>query len=640
MATTRRLAAILAADVAGYSRLMGADEEGTHERLKAHLGQLVEPKIREHRGHTVKKTGDGLLAEFASVVDAVRCAAEVQRGMIDRERTVADEWRIRFRIGVNLGDVIVEDDDIFGDGVNVAARLEALAEPGGICVSRTVRDQIRDRLSYPFDDLGEQSVKNIARPVRVYAMRPEAVADLPVSGTPFAAATRRRPAFAAMTAVAATVIVLAIIAWRVWPVPILSPASMTVGSGMPPISKLFVAPRLSIVVLPFTNLSNDPGQQYFADGITEDLTTDLSRIADMLVISRDSAFTYKDKSVNATQIGRELGVRYVLEGSVQRSGNQVRINAQLIDAGTDTHLWADRFDRDIGDLFGLENEVTSRIAVALNFELIGAEATRPTEHPDALDYILRGRAAFLKPTSRDTYAEAIGLFEHALALDPGSVEAQSALAGALAGRVLEGMTNSRAADIERAEELAGQALALSPRSPAAHAARGQVLRAQDLYKEAIPEYETVIAFNRNAVGAVSALADCKLHAGPIEEVIPLQEQAIRLSPRDPLISNMYGRIGIAYLLQSQIDAAILWLEKARDANPTRSFTHGALAAAYALKGNTERAVVELAEARRLNPDFYRSATRIKARYSEVPRMRALFEATYLAGLRKAGMPEE
>jgi TolB-like protein len=384
MPSVRRLTAILAADVAGYSRLMGVDEEGTHERLKAHLRELVEPKIKEHRGRIVKNTGDGFLAEFASVVDAVRCAVEVQRGMAEREPEVPDERRITFRIGINLGDVIAEEHDIFGDGVNVAARLEALAEPGGICVSRVVRDQVRDRLDYSFEDMGEQQVKNISRPMRVYAVRPEAVAGAPRSRAPLAA----------------------------------------------PVSHSAGVPRLSIVVLPFTNMSSDPEQGYFGDGITEDLTTDLSRIADMLVISRNSAFTYKDKPVNAKQVGRELGVRYVLEGSVRRSGNQVRVNAQLIDAQTDAHLWAERFDGDTGDLFAVQDEITSRIAVALDLELVSAEVTRPIEHPDALDYILRARAARLKPPSRENRAEVISLFERALALDPQSVEAQSRLASA------------------------------------------------------------------------------------------------------------------------------------------------------------------------------------------------------------------
>jgi adenylate cyclase len=303
--TTRRLAAILAADVVGYSRLMGADEEGTHERLKALRRQLIDQKIKEHQGRIVKTIGDGLLVEFASVVNAVRCAAEVQQGMIDREPGLPDERRIKIRIGINLGDVIADDDDIFGDGVNVAARLEALAEPGEICVSGVVRDQVRDKLPYPLEDWGERSVKNIARPVRVYALRPEAFAGLPPLRLPLT----------------------------------------------PSVPHPAVASPLSIVVLPFTNLSDDREHQYFADGITEDLTTDLSRIDGMFVISRNTAFTYRDKLVDTKQIGRELRVRYVLEGSVQRSGTQVRVNAQLIDAESDAHLWAERFDRDMGNLF-------------------------------------------------------------------------------------------------------------------------------------------------------------------------------------------------------------------------------------------------------------------------------------------------
>ena len=641
MATTRRLAAILAADVAGYSRLMGTDEEGTHGRLKAHLREFVDPKIKEHHGRTVKNAGDGLLAEFPSVVDAVRCAVEVQRRMGDRDSGLPEERRIRFRIGVNLGDVIAEANDIYGDGVNVAARLEALAEPGGICISRVVREQIRDKLPFPFEDRGEQVVKNIVRPVRVFALRPETIAELPIADAPIAVPRRPR-SIVPKVAGAAALVAMAAIAWWVWPTggPGSTPATAVATAATTSIARPLVSPRLSIVVLPFANLSKDPDQQYFADGITEDLTTDLSRIGGMFVISRDSAFTYKDKPINAKQIGRELGVRYLLEGSVQRSANEVRINAQLIAADTDGHLWAERFDRDMANLFAVQDEITGRIAVALDAEIIGAETARPTERPDALDLILRGRAAFLKPLSRDTFDEAVGYFEHALALDPGSVAARALLAGSLAGRVLEGMTDTRAADLERAEELARQATAASPRTPLGHGARGQVLRAQDHYKDAIPEYEAVIAFNRNAVGAISALAGCKLHAGPIGEVVPLQEQALRLSPRDPLISNMYGRIGIAYLLQSRTDEAIVWLEKARDANLARSFPYAGLASAHALKGDIERASAELAEARRLNNDFFRSLARIKARYSEVPQMYALFEATYLEGLRKAGAPEE
>jgi adenylate cyclase len=598
MASTRRLTAILAADVAGYSRLMGSDEEGTHERLRGHLAQLVEPKIREYRGRTVKNTGDGLLAEFASVVDAVRCAAEVQRGMIDREQEVVpDERRIRFRIGVNLGDVIAEGDDIFGDGVNVAARLEALAEAGGICISRTVRDQIRDRLPYPFADRGEQNVKNIARPVRVYALGPDAIGALPGSSV--------------------------------------HPATS--------ISQARVAPSASIIVLPFANLSNDPEQQYFADGITEDLTTDLSRLEHMLVISRNTAFTYRNKAVDTKQIGRELGVRYVLEGSVRRSGNHIRVNAQLIDAGTDAHLWAERFDGDTGDLFALQDEVIRRIAVMLNRELAAADGARQTDNPNALDYILRGRATFWKPRSRDTYAERISMFEHALACDPRSAEAQSWLAHALAGRAMDGLTGSVEDDIARAEELVGQALAASPRSALAHLAKGNVLRAQLRFEEAIPHFETVLGFNRNFVFALFALGSCKLYTGSLEETIRLTEQAIRIGPRDPNVSLGYMQIGRVHLLQSRTDEAILWLEKARAAIPEYPQSHSYLASAYAIKGEGDRAAAELAEARRLvSDDRYSSIARLKAIVGRlgVPKIIALHEATYFAGLRTAGMPEE
>jgi adenylate cyclase len=362
----------------------------------------------------------------------------------------------------------------------------------------------------------------------------------------------------------------------------------------------------------------------------------------MFVISRNTALTYRNKPVDVKQIGRELGVRYVLEGSVRRSGNQIRVNTQLIDAETDAHLWAERFDRDMGDLFALQNEITGRIAIALNLELIAAEAVRPTEHPDALDYILRGRAARLKPNSRNVHAESISMFEHALALDPRSVEAQYRLAIALTARVLDNMTDTAAADLTRAEALAGQALAASPRSPIAHYAEGQVLRAQNRYYDAIPEYETVLALDRNWVSAYHHIGQCKLLTGSIEEAIPFVEQAIRLSPRDPEIGLFYDRIGLVHLLQSRTDEAIAWLEKARNATPAHSGIRANLASAYAFKGETERAATELAEARRLSgDDRFSSLARLRAvRYWGIPKIRALFEATFFTGLRLAGMPEE
>jgi adenylate cyclase len=594
---TRRLAATFAADVVGYSRLMGADEEGTHERFKAHLREILEPKIREHHGRIVKTTGDGVLAEFASVVDAVRCAGEIQRAMTDRDLDLAEERRLRFRIGVNLGDVIADEGDIYGDGVNIAVRLEGLAAPGGVCVSGTVRDHIGDRLPYILEDMGERSVKNIARPVRIYALRPEGIVGLPR-------------------------------------------ASGASASGLPPVA----APRLSIVVLPFTNLSDDREQQYFADGITEDLTTDLSRLENMFVISRNTAFTYRNKPVDTKQIGRELGVRYVLEGSVRRLGNQLRVSAQLIDAATDAHLWADRFDRDTGDIFALQNEITSRLANALGIELITAETARPTEHPDALDCLLRARALLLKPRTPDTYREAIHLFERALALDPQSFEAQSRLAIVLVSRVLELTTGSAAADIARAEGLVSQALAASPRYALAHFAKGRVRRAQKRSEEAIAEYEAALALNHNMVHAFTELGWSKLYTGSIEEVIPLMEQAIRLSPRDPGIGWCYYLIGTVHLLRSHIDEATLWFEKARSAMPTVPFPRSRLASAYAIRGETERAAAELAEARRLDGgDLFSTIAHLKAypgAWLGVPKTRALYEASYFAGLRKAGMPEK
>ena len=415
-------------------------------------------------------------------------------------------------------------------------------------------------------------------------------------------------------------------------------------ADLSPPSVPVAAPRLSIVVLPFTNLSNHSDQQYFADGLTEDLTTDLSRIAHMFVISRNTAFTYRNKPIAAKRIGRELGVRYVLEGSVQRSGSQVRVNAQLIETKSDTHLWAERFDGDTSDLFALQNEVTTRIAVALDQELIAAEAACRTERPDVLEYILRVRAAYAKPISRERNAEGISLLELALVLDPHSAEVQAMLAGALAGRVLNGLSDSMAADLERAKRLSKQALEASYRSPLTHIAKAHLLRAQRRYARAIPEYETALAYNRNYVYAFFALGQCKLHTGCIEETIPLVERAIRLSPRDSELGVWYRQIGEAHLLQSHTDEAVTWLEKARNHTPAHPMIRGDLASACALNGQTERATAELAKARGLSPDDrYSSIARLKeVRNFEVltAQIRALSEATYYAGLRAAGMPEQ
>jgi adenylate cyclase len=639
MAATRRLTTIFAADIAGYSRLVEADEEGTVERLKAHRRELIDPKIREFGGHIVKTTGDGLLAEFASVVDAVRCAAEVQRGMLDRDAGLADDRRMRFRIGINLGDVIAEDDDILGDGVNIAARLETLAEPGGVCVSRTVHDQVRDRLPFALDDMGEQSMHNITRLVRAYALPAAAIARLPAPSLPAAlpALRRWRPAVIAAVPVAA---VLVIAAWWLLPPTNIAPPPSAADAGT--VAAPGNTPRLSIVVLPFANLSDDPSQEYLADGIAEDLTTDLSRIEDSFVIARNTAFTYKGKPVEAKQIGRALGVRYVLEGSVRRAGSQVRINVQLIDAETGAHLWAERFDREAQQLLGLESEITGRIARSVRSRMVTAEAGRMTDHPDALDYILRGRAALTKPVSLASSDEAIGAFEHALTLDPTAVRARIGLASALISRVLDEFSTAPTVDLQRAEILLDQALAAAPNSGWAHYVKGQLSRAQGHCDSAIPEYEAAIALDRNSAPSYAWLGWCRFLAGDVDKTIGLEEEAIRLSPQDRAIGAWYGRIGMVHLLEGRTRQAIDWLEKARarysEQNREPIYVSAWLAAAHALNGEGERARGELEEA------WKRGLHRTMAGFAEDPwyanaKVRALAEKTYFAGLRKAGMPE-
>jgi TolB-like protein/DNA-binding winged helix-turn-helix (wHTH) protein len=402
-------------------------------------------------------------------------------------------------------------------------------------------------------------------------------------------------------------------------------------------------PRLSIVVLPFANLAADPAQQYFADGITEDLTTDLSRLADMSVISRDTAFTYKGEPISAERIRSELAVRYMLEGSVQRSGTHVRINTQLIDADTDANLWAARFDRNIADLLAVQSEITGRIAIALNLKLIASEAARSTEHPDALDHIFRGRAAIYRPASRQNFAEAIAEYQQALALDPHSVEAQSRLSTALSSRVLDNMSDSIDQDIEQANRLVEQALTEAPESPLAHFAKAQLLRAQHHCKAAIPEYETVLAANRNVVAAIGNIGRCKIYLGLLNDGVALEEQAVRLSPRDPFLGVWYFRIGQARLLQSRTDEAIGWLEKANNQNSTYPFVHAWLAAAWGLKGDLPRAASELADARKLSgkgSPASISASRATSARDFASVIQAALERTYLAGLRQAGVPEE
>jgi adenylate cyclase len=599
----RRLAAILAADVAGYSRLMGADEEGTHERLKGYLRELVDPKIAENRGRIVKNTGDGLLAEFSSTVNAVRCAAEIQRSMIDRNADIREDKRIGFRMGINLGDVIVEPEDIFGDGVNIAARLQELAEVDGICISRVVHDQIRDKLPYPFEDLGEHGVKNIARPVHSYGMSAVAVASLP------SLPSTRTPVEAEAAAIAST------------------------------------PPRLSIVVLPFANLSSDPEQEYFADGITEDLTTDLSRISGSFVIARNTAFTYKGKSVEVKQIGRELGVRYVLEGSVRRSGEQVRVNVQLIDAETGAHLWAERFDTDCASLTEAQDVITGRLARTFDLQLVAAADRRidrdRVANPDAQALILRGRACFIRPSSLQTREEAQRAFEQALTIDPQSIDAKVYLASSLVANLLDGWSRSLRHDQARAQELLLEALEQDSNLANAHFAMGILCRSQGALIDAQIEFERAIGLDRNHGLAAYQLGIVLAFRGQPEAAIPYIEKAIRLSPHDPNLAVHLAALGGCQLLLGHIDQATDLLRRARAANPRYWYIHFWLAGALGFKGDLDEARAVLAKSIELRPEVVSfSGYRSQTPWEIDPAYLALRAKTLDVGLRRIGLPEE
>jgi adenylate cyclase len=586
---TRRLAAILAADVVGYSRLMGADEEGTLERLKALRRELIDQKIEQHQGRIVKTTGDGLLVEFASVLNAVRCAAEVQRGMMDREPGLLDEQRIKLRIGINLGDVIADDDDIFGDGVNVAARLEALAEPGGICVSGVVRDQVRDKLPYSLEDCGEQSVKNIARPVRVYALRPAAIAELP-------------------------------------------PSRLPPGMSIPPPA---VSPRLSIVVLPFADLSEDVTRQYFVDGVTEDLTTDLSRLPDLFVISRSTAFVYRGQPVDTRQIGSELGVRYVLEGSVRRAGTRVRINAQLIDAETGAHLWSERFDRELGDLFTLQDEITSGIVGAIEPQLLKFErdrvASRPQHSENAYEFYQRGMWHLYKYCKADSI-EAQGCFRRALTIDSGYPHATAFLAIALCSAAYLGWVKNAEHNYLEAYDLAKRAVSLDARYPAAHFALGLVCMYTRRSDRAMAALREAINLNPSYAGAHVLLGWMYLYRGQPEEALGLAERGICLSPRDPLLFMWLPALaGVHYQLRRYDEAVEIGR---RSWNLNRNWPAGLryVVAGLAQLGRTNEARDALEDLRQLDTDlaFVESlALRLYADSGSVDHI--------LDGLRKAGL---
>ena len=569
MGETRKLAAILVSDVVGYSRLTGADEDRILARLRALRSDLIDPTIAVHHGRIVKRTGDGAIVEFRSVVDAVNCAIEVQRAMVERNAEVAPDKRIEFRIGVHLGDVVEESDgDLMGDGVNIAARLEGVAKPGGICLSEDAYRHVRDRLNENFVDLGEKELKNIARPVRVYALSPGAIAAAAgksQAAAPVRAVTRGASRWAAVIA-ACGVAALAVgwFGWRTW----LPPQTPAVSAAP---DALKTAPRLSIVVLPFENLSGDKEQDYFTDGLTDDLTTDLSHLPDSFVIARGTASTYKGKPVDAKQIGRELGVRYVLEGSVRRIGETITVNAQLISTETGAHVWADRFDGERGKLGQLQVEFVARHANSLGVELVRAEALRATrerpDNPDAVDLSMRGWVEAYRPESKATEDAAVGLFERALAIDPHLVPAMIGLATTLYNRVTWLNSDDPKSDIARAEDWAERAVVAEPDNSDAHMAKARVLAAKRQWPQAIAEADAAIAADPNNAWAHAQRDFWKMYLGRSEDGFPGLETAFRLSPRDPYVHFWRAKVCFLHDFLAQWEQAIEWCEKARAGAP-------------------------------------------------------------------------
>jgi adenylate cyclase len=580
----RRLTAILAADVAGYSRLMGADEEGTLARLKAHRQALVDPKITEHRGRIVKTTGDGMLVEFASVVDAVRCAVEVQRGMVGRNSEVAEEKRFEFRMGVNVGDIIIDGGDIFGDGVNVAARLEALAEPGGICVSGRVQEDTRGRLDVAFEDAGEQQLKNIAWPVRVYRVRLGNATTEP----------RTRPTLA-------------------------------------------LPDKPSIAVLPFDNMSRDPDQEFIADGIAEEITTALSRYPSLFVIARNSCFTYKGRAVDVKQVGRELGVRYVLEGSLRRAGIRIRLTAQLVESEAGKHVWADRYDRDIADIFVVQDEITEAVTIAIAPAIAHAEQQRamrrPPENLDAWGAYQRGLWHLSKANSEDD-AIAESLFQQAVNLDqtfagPYSGLALLQLQSAAIYQKLDLVQSQRAA-----EALARQAVALDGADAEARSCLGWALHSRGEHEGALIEIDRALTMSPNLAMAHGHRGATLIFSGRPKEGVVALETCIRLNPRDPFMPVRLLHIVAGLYFAREYEAAISATKRLTQAYPEFPMSYRWIAAALGQLGRTEEAKEWLEKAISPGSASFNMYVRKRA-----PWFRPEDHAHLLDGLRKAGWLE-
>jgi adenylate cyclase len=581
----RKLAAIMAADIAGYSRLMSTNEEGTLNQLKAHRKELVDPRITEHRGRIVKTTGDGMLVEFVSVVDAVRCAVDIQRGMATRNTEVPVESRIEFRIGINVGDIISDGDDIFGDGVNLAARLEGLAEPGSIYVSRVVHDQVRDKLSFGFDDLGEQVVKNIAHPVGVH--RIHLAEDAPVGG----------------------------------PIPAGGKADQSTFE------------RPSLAVLPFNNISGDPEQEYFAEGMSEDITTALSKLRWFFVIARNSSFTYKGKAVEVKRIARELGVRYVLEGSVRKGGNRVRITAQLVDAVTGNHIWADRYDGDLTDVFVLQDEITMKVVAAIEPKLLEAEGLRSQQRSaddlGAWDMVMQANSLFWQ-VSKAEGEGAIAILKRAVERYPRYAPAHSMLAFML---LMSGQIgwNLNEPQVNEAATLAKRAVELDDSDPWAHLALGYVAYTQRRTDDALEEFRRVLDLNPNFAAAHGYIGQALTHAGRSDEAIVHLERAIRLSPHDPQNAVFNVALGAAHYLAGSYDEAIAFSRKAWQQRYGLTAAHRVYCASLAQAGRIGEARVALEELKKLHPELSIAWIEKYVSYTPAPM------AKFLAGMRKAGL---
>ena len=591
MTESRKLAAILAADVAGYSRLVGADEDRTLARLRALRSDLIDPTIAVHHGRVVKRTGDGILIEFRSVVDAVRCAVEVQAGMIERNAGVPPERRIEFRIGIHLGDVVEEaDGDLMGDGVNIAARLEGIAKPGVTCLSEDAYRQVKGRLDLAVIDLGPAQLKNIAEPIRVYSLDVGAAAQAKSASVP---APENSP------------------------------------------------PRLSVVVLPFANISGDMEQEYFVDGVTESLTTDLSRIRGAVVIARNTAFAYKSKQIDVKAIGRELNVRYVLEGSIQHGGNRMRVNVQLIDATTGSHLWAERFDKPLADIFDMQDEIVARLASALNAQLVAAEARgayqAPT--PDSMDLYFQGLACYNKGRTPDNVVQARGFFDRALAADPDNVDA---LIGSARADVANGanlFVPDPIAAFAAAEAKLTKALSLVPDHALGHMLLGFVEIVTKRAAEGIAECEHALGLDRNLASTHANIGLGKALIGRAQETEAHIGEALRLSPRDTLAYTWMATAGTAKLYLCSWDEAVAWFQRSIEANRNFPLAYFLLAGALAKLGRPGEAHSAAKAGLALNPTFSISLARAASTVQNYPTYLTERE-TFLDGLRKAGVPEQ